>query len=57
MNEKLLCQLAANEAWAAVQKAYELLYGTGPEAPSDKDKREADELLQNASKWLTALKG
>lgn len=57
MNEKLLSQLAANEAWDAVQKAYKLLYETEPESPSDKDKRDADELLQKANKWLTALKG
>ena len=55
MNTDLLRQMAATEAWRAVQEAHALLYG--PEEPSDKDKREAEKLLEKANGWLTALKG
>jgi len=54
MNNELLIKMGATEAWDAVQKAYGLLYG--PEAPTDKDKQDAEKLLKKANEWLSALK-
>jgi hypothetical protein len=54
MNTALLQQMAETEAWKAVQRAYEILYG--PEEPSATDKREAEKELERANQWLTALK-